>query len=438
MNTILAVRNQRSMKLTAKDMRGFSLVELLVSMGVFLIVAGAAFSLFNQHAKLVTRQQNLSGVNIGLRNAMSQLEMDLSGAGQNFLSGVVNAQPFGLGVIIQNNVPGVAPACAPNPATWAYPVPSSCFDSFTIVSTKPCVTAGGATAPVLVVNENANGNNQASVAVSNSSILWADDPNNPGNLAAFANDTTCFKSGDELLVVSLASNPQPQCIPGNAASAFTYCMSFVVLTKDAGVTGNGIQLQHNPTGAATDPLGLFATTVGGNNFNKANGLNYPFPNGSYIIDLGTGGNDITYAVQNSPTNANDPQLLRCLGVTCTAANSTVLSDQVIGFKIGAALWDNAAQGATEIANYFYNSANYCSDAVNNADCTQVPPPANDPNDFNLIRAVRISMIGRTTPRSDISVSNFQNSFDNGPYWVQQASVAVDLRNMSSDDLGDAN
>jgi hypothetical protein len=185
-------------------------------------------------------------------------------------------------------------------------------------------------------------------------------------------------------------------------------------------------------------LGLFATTVGGNNFNKANGLNYPFPNGSYIIDLGTGGNDITYAVQNSPTNANDPQLLRCLGVTCTAANSTVLSDQVIGFKIGAALWDNAAQGATEIANYFYNSANYCSDAVNNADCTQVPPPANDPNDFNLIRAVRISMIGRTTPRSDISVSNFQNGFDNGPYWVQQASVAVDLRNMSSDDLGDAN
>ena len=111
---------------------------------------------------------------------------------------------------------------------------------------------------------------------------------------------------------------------------------------------------------------------------------------------------------------------------------------MIGFKIVAALWDNAAQGATEIANYFYNSATYCSDAVNNADCTKVPPPANDPNDFNLIRAIRISMIGRTTPRSDISVSNFQNSFDNGPYWVQQASVAVDLRNMSSDDLGDAN
>lgn len=418
----------------SKDRRGFSLVELLVAMAVFMIVAGAAFSLFARHAQLVTRQQNLSGVNIGLRNAMSQLEMDLAGAGQNMLSGVVNAQPFGLGVMIQNNVPGVAPACTPNTTTWAYPVPSSCFDSFTIINSKACTTAGGTNAPVLVVNENANGNNQTNVTISNSSILWADDPNNSGNAAFLNSDSTCYKQGDELMVVSLPNNGQPQCVTGNAASAFSYCMSFIVLTKDGNVTGNGIQLQHNPTGAGADPLGIFTTSTGGNNFNKANGLNYAFPNGSYIIDLGNGGNDITYAVQASATNPADPQLVRCQGVTCTAANSTVLTDQVIGFKVGAALWDNKAVGATEIANYFYNSANYCSDAVNNADCTQVPPPANDPNDFTLIRAVRISMIGRTSPNSD-PVARFTNGFDNGPYWVQQASVVVDLRNMSINDFG---
>lgn len=418
----------------AQGKRGFSLVELLVSMAVFLIVAGGAFSLFDKHAKLVTRQQNLSGVNIGLRNAMSQLEMDLAGAGQNMLAGVVNAQPFGLGVIIQNNVPGTAAACAPNTATWAYPVPSSCFDSLTILNPKPCTTAGGTIAPVLVVNENANGNNQVSVAVSNSSILWADDPNNSGNAASLANDSTCYKAGDELLVVSMGNGAQPQCVPGNPGSAFSYCMSYIVLTKDGAANGNGIQLQHNPTGANADPLGLFATTMGGNNFNKANGLNYAFPNGSYIIDLGTGGNNITYAVRANPNNPSNPQLLRCLGVTCTAANSQVLTDQVIGFKVGAALWDNKAVGATDIANYFYNSANYCNGAINNADCTQVPPPPNDPNDFSLIRAVRISMIGRTTPASDVTVSRFQNGFDNGPYWVQQASVVVDLRNMSNNDM----
>jgi type II secretory pathway pseudopilin PulG len=425
---------KRSSRKTDNCRRGFSMVELLVSMGIFMIVAGAAFTLFDKHAKLVTRQQNLSGVNIGMRNAMSQIQMDLAGAGTNLLAGASTSTTFGLGVIIQNNVPGVAPACAANPGTWAYPVPSSCFDSFTVISPKPCNAAGGLTAPVLVVNENANGNNQASVAISNSSILWADDPNNPGNGAALQNDANCYKTGDEVLVVSVPNNGQPQCTPGNPASAFSYCMSFVVLTKDAAANGNGIQLQHNPTGAGVDPLGLFAVTNGGNNFNKANGLNYAFPNGSYIIDLGNGGNAITYAVQTNANNAADPQLLRCLGTTCTAANSTVLTDQVIGFKIGAALWDNAALGATEIANFFYNSANYCSEAIGNADCTQVPPPANDPNDFTLVRAVRISMIGRTTPSSDLSVSRFQNGFDNGPYWVQQASVVVDLRNMSKNDM----
>ncbi len=436
MNAIDAVHNPmtQSAQLAIKGKRGFTLVELLVSMAIFLIVAGAAFSLFDKHAQLVTRQQNLSGVNIGLRNAMSQLEMDLSGAGQNLLANASSTTTFGLGVVVQNNVIGVAPACAANPATWSYPVPSSCFDSLTIINTKPCTTAGGTNAPVLVVNENANGNNQASVAISNSSILWADDPNNSGNGAALANDSTCYQAGDELLVVSVGNGAQPQCVPGNAASAFSYCMSYVVLTKNAAATGNGIQLQHNPTGGNNDPLGVFTTTMGGNNFNKANGLNYAFPNGSYIIDLGTGASAITYAVQINPNNAADPQLLRCLGVTCTAANSQVLTDQVIGFKVGAALWDNKAAGATDIANYFYNSGNYCSDAVNSADCTQVPPPANDPNDFSLIRAIRVSMIGRTTPKSDIADSRLQNGFDNGPYWIQQASVVVDLRNMSNNDM----
>ena len=61
--------------------KGFTLIEMLVAMAVFLVVAGAAFSVFSRHAALVSRQQSLSGVNIGLRNAMAQLQMDLSGAG---------------------------------------------------------------------------------------------------------------------------------------------------------------------------------------------------------------------------------------------------------------------------------------------------------------------------------------------------------------------
>jgi len=414
--------NTKSLRQPRSAMRGFSLVELLVAMALFMIVAGAAFSLFNQHITLAIRQENLSGVNIGLRNAMTQLEADLAGAGQNLLSSVPSAgQHFSLGVTINNNVPGTAAACAPNTADWSYPIPSACFDSLTIINTKSC--------PVLDIDD--PGNSQESL--STSSIMWGNDPNNPGNGATLANDASCYKNGDEVLVVQLPTTGQQQVQCDNGP--FNYCMAVVTLTHDAQVSGSKIQLQHNPTGASSDPLGIIFSASGGTNFTKANALNTDFSNGAYIIDLGDGTNDVTYAVQPNPAKANDPQLVRCVGTVCNGGNVQTLTDQVIGFKVGAALWDNAQNGATDIANYFYNSANYCSNAVNGADCTTTPPPANDPYDFTLLRSVRISMIGRTPPTGDITLNNFKNGFDAGPYLVQQASVVVDLRNMSINDFG---
>ncbi len=403
-----------------RSMRGFSLVELLVAMAVFLVVSDAAFSLFNQHVTLATHQQNLSGVNIGLRNAMSQLQMDIAGAGQNLLSSVPSAgQSFSLGIIINNNVPGTAPACAPNTTDWGYPIPSACFDSLTIINTKSC--------PVLDIDD--PGNSQESL--SSSSIMWGNDPNKPGDGPTLTSDVSCFKNGDEVLVVQLPTNGQQQVQCDNGP--FNYCMAVVTLTKDAQVSGSKIQLQHNPTGASSDPLGIIFGASGGTNFAKANALATDFSNGAYIIDLGNGTNDITYAVQPNPANASDPQLLRCTGTACNGANEQTLADQVIGFKVGASLWDNAQNGATDIANYFYNAAKYCSDAVTGADCTTTPPPANDPYDFTLLRSVRISMIARTAPNSDQTLHTFTNGFDNGPYLVQQASVVVDLRNLSNPD-----
>ncbi|MGH9573309.1 MAG: PilW family protein, partial [Candidatus Acidiferrales bacterium] len=68
------IDDMKGTRLPAAARNGFSLVELLVAMAVFLIVAGAAFALFNQHTALAVRQQNLSGVNIGLRNGLAQLQ----------------------------------------------------------------------------------------------------------------------------------------------------------------------------------------------------------------------------------------------------------------------------------------------------------------------------------------------------------------------------
>ena len=407
--------------------RGFSLVELMVAMAMFLVVAGSAFSLFNRHVQMVTHQQTLSGVNIGLRNAMAQLELDLSGAGQNLLAGDLNSgQSFSLGVIINNNVPGVAPACAPNTANWSYPTQSACFDSLTVINLKPCALTGG-NAPVLVINDPGNGQE----SLSTSSIMWGDDPNNPGNATTLTNDSSCFQNGDELLVVQYPTNGQQQ-VPCNNGP-FNYCMAVVTLTQNAQTSGGKIQLQHNPTGAGSDPLGIVYSAAGTMNFNNA--LGSGFTDGAYIVDLGNGGNAFTYAVQTNPANPSDPQLVRCAAVACNATNAQVLTDQVIGFKVGASLWDNAK--STDLASYYYDASLYCNGGIqvggNYVDCTATPPAAYDPYDYTLVRSIRVSMIGRTPPSSDPTLANFRNGFDGGPYLVQQGAVVVDLRNLSNAD-----
>jgi prepilin-type N-terminal cleavage/methylation domain-containing protein len=401
-------------------MSGFTLMELLVAAAVFLVITSTAFSLFNQHLKLATRQENLSAVNIGMRNAMAQLEMDLAAGGQNMLGTVQGAAPvFGLGVNITNNMPGTAATCKLN-ADLSYPIPSACFDALTIPAVKPCAAAGGTTAPVLVTTTSDN------LSTSNS-IVSTD--NNPG--ANMANDASCFQTGDEILVLSTNGGVSNMTCDG--VNSFYYCVAFVTLTANATSAGTTITLTHNltaangqasgcPGAACTDPLGLMGTT----GFQKAQSST--FTNGAYLVDLGSAANTVTYSVQPNPTNAADPQLMRCTAGVCSA-----VVDQVIGFKIGAALWDNKLSTGTDIANYFYNAANYCNGA--SADCSVSPPPANDPYDYSLVRAVRISMVARTTPHTDQSLYTFQNGFDAGPYLVQQSAVVVDLRNMSNNEFG---
>jgi prepilin-type N-terminal cleavage/methylation domain-containing protein len=410
--------------------RGFTLIELMVAMAVFVIIAGVAFSLFGKHEAYAMRQEGLSSVNIGLRNAISQMQMDLAGSGENLLANVhsVSVQPFYAGIIVQNNVPGTAPNCAPNQSNWSYPVPSACYDGLTIINPKIC---NGTASPVLTLSDNAGGEN-----LSVSSIMFADDPNNPGNGTSLNFDQGCFQNGDEVLVVQPQNTTaQPQC-PAN------YCMTVVTLTKNAQVAGNKIQLQHNPTGAGgtaancpgatcTDPLGIIYNQYSSSGTNYTNALGAGFSNGAFIVDLGTGGTDISYAVQNNPADPADPQLIRCNTplALCIAGAGQVLTDQVIGFKIGAALADGKTNG-TDIASYFFNAAGYCNESINNADCNADPPPNNDPFDYSLIRALRVSLIARTKPSSNATLSQFTNGFDQGPYLVQQASVAVDIRNMS--------
>jgi prepilin-type N-terminal cleavage/methylation domain-containing protein len=411
-------KNRVEISGTGPGNRGFSLIELMVAMAVFLLVAGAAFTLFNKHLAVVGQQQDLSALNIGVRNALSELELDLGSAGQNMLSnwqqqGAPPA-PFSLGVIIRNNTPAVAGNCTPNAGTWVYPTNQACFDSITIIYPK---------APACPV-----------LSLANTQTLFSGSIVGNDSGANLATDAACYQAGDEIAVIQPASGT---CDNG----AFVYCMGVTTLSANGAVVGGQIKLASNSPSAGNDPLGIIFDPTGQANFSNGKGVTAAVSYAAaqtYIVDLGTGANDITYAVLPSATVATDDQLVRCTGVRCTVANAQVLTDQVIGFKVGAALWNNKQANATDEANYFYDGSKYCTDTLGNgvtADCTVTPPPANDNYDFTLVRSVRISMIGRTPPRNDLqALPNLHNGFDNGPYLVQQGALAVDLRNISDSDI----
>lgn len=409
---------------------GFTLIELMVAMVVFLIVAGTAFSVFDKHMAMITHQESLSGVNLALRNATSQLQIDLSAAGQNLLSGAgqnlaTELGTFSTGVVIQNNVPpgqgGAAAPCAPA-GNWAYPVPSGCFDALTIFGPQNvgCAATTNGQPPVLVLSDSED--------LSSSTTIEAYDPATGANAAT---DATCFKAGDELLVIQLPTGTTLTCGSGNQ---FTYCLDAVTLSATPAVSGTNLQLTHSlsdcPGGSCTDAQGILSNPSGSN---FVNALTHTFSSpGAYVVDIGSSSAAITYSVVVNPSNATDTQLERCDSNGCA-----VLADQIIGFKVGAALWNNESNGQPDIANYFYDSSKYCSAFFSGANCNDsplTPTDENDAYDFSLVRAVRASLIGRTTPGTDPVISNFANGFDHGPYLVQQSSVVVDLRNMSIGDF----
>lgn len=99
-------------------------------------------------------------------------------------------------------------------------------------------------------------------------------------------------------------------------------------------------------------------------------------------------------------------------------------DQIIGFRVGAALWNDGSSNS-QAASYNYDASTY---AINTAGSTTVNVPYN----FTLVRSLRISMIGRTAPNLSATF-NYRNAFDNGPYQVQGTAVVVNPRNLSMND-----
>lgn len=356
------------MKKTNQRHAGFTLLEMLVSLAIFMVVGGVALALVAKNLPLYNRQQGAAGLNIGVRSAISQLELDLVNGGTGFYVGA-SIPSWPIGATLKNHVP--TSSCF-DATTHIYG--SDCFDVLNIIAADPSTSPAHPAPP-----------GASCVSTATSSILFANPPSGV-TAADYANN---FADGEQLLLVK-----------GDGSQ-----MTSTVLTQDADVSGGKVRLQHNPTGAdgsntdEFDPLGI--TT------NASNKLGSEFCAEDWILKL----SPISYSVDT--TVADNPKLVRKqAGVT------GVVAEQIIGFKLGASIWNDSNGDA----NYYYDDSAYPS-----ADGT-----GTDPYAYYRIRAIRVSLIGRTTPVNDPTY-NFRNTFDNGPYQIQAVSVVVNPRNLSMKD-----
>ncbi len=335
---------------------GFSLLELLVSLAIFIVIGGAAVGLLGNHVALVSSQQNQVGLNISLRNAVSQMQIDAVNAGTGYYQGV-NIPAWPIGITILNNP---ANTSCYNAATHTYG--PTCFDTLNIITTNNTIP------PAHPQDIGAN-----CVSVTSSSLFVT--PSDATPLSTLAGD---FHSGDQVLLVKSDGSQ----------------MSTVVLTSDGQVTGGKVKLAHNPTGAdgtTNDPLGIANTA-------DSNKLGTQFCTNDWVLKLSA----ITYSVD--ATDPTDPKLIRTQGGV-----ANVVSEQVIGFKVGASLWNGDTDNA-----YSFDASTYN-------------------HDWSLIRSIRISLIGRGNFIKDVN-NKFANTFDQGPYRVQGVSVVISPRNLSMNDI----
>jgi type II secretory pathway pseudopilin PulG len=373
---------------------GFSLLELIVAMGIFMLISGFALTLFRDQQIASMGLTGQVGLNLSLRNAVAQMQMDLANAGSGYYQNI-NMPSWPVGVTIVNNVVTEGNSCY-NAGTLTYG--ADCFDQLNIIS---------GVSPAIVPPINATGPAPGNCSQTDSGIAY-------GQAAVFPNGTVdtpaqtaaLFKKGDQLLLVSNSGTQ----------------IGSVVLTHDPVVSNGMVKFTFNRTNAdgtntrTNDPLDI--TTCEGHSPCSLPKVTSQFCKTDWIMKLST----IVYKVDSSdPTN---PQLKRQAG----NGNQETVMEQVIGFKIGATLWNNGLKQFADQGEYVYDSATYCNDT-----CTSPPTnPGDMAYNFTLVRSVRVSLIGRTVPDWR-GTYVFRNGFDNGPYQVQGVAVVVNPRNMSMND-----
>jgi prepilin-type N-terminal cleavage/methylation domain-containing protein len=381
---------------TSADRRssGFTLIELMVAMTIFLVIGAAAVSLFKQHASLFNDQQYQIGLNATLRNALSQMQADVVNAGTGWYNAANNIASWPIGITIVNNTLGGA-ACHP-PGTATYNAP--CFDTLNVIVPDPTTPPGQ---------------------------VWVSPGTGTGCSAV------ALSSSGAMTIAPVAPTTAAQLLAG-------YTLGSQVVFSHVGTSGTQMStalLAANATAAGANVNLTFGATKadGSNNSSPVNDklnlttnvdltlqpppLTNSFCNGTdWVVKVAA----IQYHVDTA-IDPTGPTLIRTASGTDNA-----IASQIIGFKIGAAsvLMNGTGAATSSSSQYCYNSASSTLPCYNNK--------------FDQIRSVRISLIGRTPPNvytsgNAYATNRFTNAFDGQSYKIESLSIIVNPRNLSMND-----
>ena len=372
---------------------GFTLLELLVAMAIFLVIGGTTLGLFAQHVPLFSRQQGQASLNVQIRNSIIQLQTDVVNGGSGYVTGT--DLPAGvLGVTITNSNPAIP---CNDSSTYVYGY--ACFDTLNVINAEPTVPAAHP--------ENGNfspsySTTETDCITTNAGSIFVYPPTGVTAAALAADyDNAYTNLGEtELLLINSGGTEMTTIMLNAPPSAGTKNGVPAILLSYQVTTPTGTNA------AMYDPLNI--SIMGNGNPMISNS----FWSEDYVLELAP----ITYSVDTStPT---DPELVRTQNGV-----STVLAQQVIGFKVGAMLKD-VLTTCTGDLSMVTDSPLYCYDSANDG--------TGYASQWTQIRAVQIALIGRTNPDPG-STYTYRNSFDGGPYQIEGVSTVINPRNMSMND-----
>ncbi len=395
MNELSTVKpkSQRKAQHRGTGSGGFTLIELMISITVFVIIGAAAMNLFRQHAALFNDQQYQIGLNVSLRNALSQIESDVVNAGTGWYS-VANISSWPVGITVVNNTAGGATCHPAGTATYN----AACFDTLNVITPDPNTPPGQ-----VYVAPGTGGCATPALTTSGAMIMSPVAPATSAQLIAG------FTANSQVVFIHVGTSGTQ--------------MTTAILSANAAASGANVSIAYGPTnltpagtntGTTNDQLNLTTAT---DTSIVPSPLTNSFCSGTdWVVKLAP----VKYWVDTA-LDPTGPTLVR----TENGVENPIAS-QIIGFKVGAStvVLNGAGTAISSSAQYCYNSASTTS-------------PCYD-NQYDQVRSVRISVIGRTPPKvysnSNVySAGIFTNTFDGQPYKIQALSIIVNPRNLSMND-----